>query len=55
MTGSFSELGEALLRDPLSHVNNSARLLAAIRPDAEAVRRDGLLLMAAQLYWAACG
>ena len=49
MPGSFSELGEALLQDPLSNVNNSARLLAAIRPDAEAVRRDGLLLVTAQL------
>ena len=47
MPGSFSELGEALLQDPLSNVNNSTRLLAAIRPDADAVRRAGLLPVAA--------
>ena len=48
MKGPFSELGEALLQDPLANINNSARLLAAIRPDAEAVRELGFLLVAAQ-------
>ena len=38
MSSSLSDLGEALLRDPLPNANNAARLLAAIRPDAEAVR-----------------
>ena len=55
MNDSMSELGEALLQDPLANVNNSARLLAAIRPDAEAVRKAGLLLVAARLYCAAAG
>jgi len=38
MTASHSELGEALLRDPLANVNNAALLLAAIRPDGDPVR-----------------
>ncbi len=38
MTASYSELGEALLRDPLANVNNAALLLAAMRPDGDPVR-----------------
>ncbi len=37
MTLSLNQLGDLLLQDPLTNVNNAALLLAAIRPDCEAV------------------
>ncbi|KAK9836980.1 hypothetical protein WJX81_004282 [Elliptochloris bilobata] len=53
MTRSFSDLGEALLQDPVSNANNAAHLLAAVCPcgeapapvvgDAEATYRQWLL------------